>query len=284
MNTIHLLTQYALKELKDTYPENEIRQICRIIFMDIFHYTNIDIHIKKYEILDESFVAKFYDIITELKTGRPIQYIIGETEFAGLKFRLNKATLIPRPETGELVMWVQQYARPGSRILDIGTGSGCIAVSLASLLPDAQISALDISQEALDIARENATTNNTSVHFITGDILHHENLNDLQLYDIIVSNPPYIRNREKVGMDKRVLDFEPHRALFVPDNDPLIFYSKIAEFGKQHLKPGGLLFFEINEALGQETVGLLIQAGYTNTELKKDMYGRDRMCKGKNND
>lgn len=276
MNTISYLSQYAQEELKDTYTPDEIRHLCRLIYTDVLQFTNIDIHIKKHDTLEESFVKKFYEIITHLKLNEPLQYIIGETEFAGLKFKLNRDTLIPRPETTELVYWLTQHPLPVRPvILDIGTGSGCIAVSVASILPHAEVHAIDISAHALRQAEENARINNTKVHFAERDILQWKD-DSWEEYDVIVSNPPYVRESEKDQMDARVLDYEPARALFVPDNNPLIFYQAIAVFGMQRLKPGGLLFFEINEALGSEMRELLEQQGYTDIVLKKDFDDKER--------
>lgn len=276
MNTISYLSQYAREELKDTYTPEEIRHLCRLIYTDVLQYTNIDIHIKKHDTLDESFVKKFYDIVAHLKGNEPLQYIIGETEFAGLKFRLNPDTLIPRPETAELVNWLTRFPLPTRpTILDVGTGSGCIAVSAASLLPGAEVYAIDISGNALLQAEENARLNKVEVHFAERNILTWEDY-VWESYDVIVSNPPYVRECEKEQMQARVLDYEPARALFVPDNDPLIFYRAIAAFGMHHLKPGGLLFFEINEVLGTETAKLLEEQGYTDVVLKKDFYDKER--------
>lgn len=274
-HSLFTLTQYASRELKDTYETGEIPWLCRIIFQDVFHYTNIDIHIKKHENLDESFVNKFTKIITQLRTGKPIQYILGETVFCGLSFGLNPATLIPRPETEELVRWMQQTIHPSSRILDIGTGSGCIAITLAHLFPQAAVQGIDISPQAIQQAEANAIRHHTQVRFRVSDFFSYS-LNCKEQFDIIVSNPPYIREKEKKEMHKRVLDFEPHRALFVPDSDPLIFYREIAAFGQSHLIPSGSLFFEINEALGQEMTALLKAFHYTAIQLKKDNYGKDR--------
>lgn len=280
MNTIRQLSQYALEVLKDSYPAHEIQSICHIIYQDVFHFTNIDIHLRKNEILDESFVNKFYEIIALLKSGQPLQYIIGETEFAGLKFRVGPSTLIPRPETAELVAWAGKEIHAGQRILDIGTGSGCIAITLAFLHPGAQFTALDISEAALRTAAENAARNRVDIHFLKRNILQFENYT-WDNYDLIVSNPPYVMEKEKKSMESRVLDYEPHQALFVPDHDPLLFYRRIAEFGLQTLSPEGKLYFEINEALGQEMIGLLSAFNYRDIELRKDIYGKDRMLKAK---
>lgn len=279
-NTIHQLSQYALHELKDSYPEHEIRSLCRIIYMDVLHFTNIDIHLRKNEILAESFLNKFYEIVSLLKAGHPIQYIIGKTEFDGLTFRLDPSTLIPRPETAELVHWVASQLKNGQSVLDIGSGSGCIAVALAYRCPEARISAVDISPEAIRIARRNALQNQVDVDFMERDMLKFENYS-WEEYEVIVSNPPYIRESEKITMAEQVVEHEPHRALFVPDSDPLLFYRRIAEFGKKYLKNNGYLYFEINEALGQETVALLQNHAYRDIELKKDFFGKDRMIRTK---
>ena len=260
MNTIHHLSQYALQELKDSYSEHEIECICRIVYMDVLHYTNIDIHLRKNEILDESFINKFIGIVRLLKSGSPIQYILGETGFAGLRFKSTPSALIPRPETEELVR------------------CGCIGISLARLCQGAHVTGVDISPEAIELARENAILNGVKAEFLLRDILHPQTAS-WDTYDLIVSNPPYIRESEKGTMEAKVLDHEPHQALFVPDEDPLLFYRAIAEFGLTHLHPQGLLFFEINEAFGQETIALLTRYGYRNIELRKDFYGKERMVK-----
>lgn len=278
MNTIRQLSQYALQELKDSYSGYEIKSLCRIVYMDVFHFTNIDIHLRKNEILDESFINKFYRIIQLLKSGEPLQYILGETEFLGLRFQLTPSVLIPRPETEELVLWVKSSLAPGKKLLDIGTGSGCIAVSLSHFCPQAQVAALDLSAEALEIASRNARQHQAEVEFLQGDILCFEK-HEWGNYDILVSNPPYIRESEKQEMDDRVLNYEPHLALFVPDASPLLFYQKIAAFGQKYLTPGGELFLEINEAFGKETVSLLEKEGYKEIELRKDTFGKDRMIR-----
>lgn len=232
-----------------------------------------------------------------LKQEKPIQYIIGETEFYGLKFKVNPSVLIPRPETEELVAWIigchsehfdcaQHGLREASqiRILDIGTGSGCIAISLAKNLQNAKVYALDVSKKALEVAKENVRLNEVNVEFIQADILrdcHAELVSASQKFDIIVSNPPYVRELEKNMMKPNVLDNEPHLALFVKDADPLLFYRAIGEFAKTTLKKNGQLFFEINEYLGKETVTLLEQQNYKNIELRKDIFEKDRMVKAK---
>lgn len=276
--TIRQLSKYALQELKDSYSEYEIQWLCKIIYMDVLQFTNIDIHLRKNEILDESFINKFYKIIDLLKSGRPIQHILGETLFAGLKFKVTPSTLIPRPETEELVFWVKESLRAGKKLLDIGTGSGCIAISLGSLIPGMEITAADFSAEALKVAKLNAGIHRIKAKFLERDILNYEAYS-WNTYDLIVSNPPYIRESEKQEMATRVLNHEPSTALFVPDHDPLLFYRKIAEFGNKYLSSSGELFFEINETLGQEMINLLCHYNYRNIELRKDLYGKDRMIR-----
>lgn len=276
MNTISQLSKYASQELKDSYPGYEIAAICEIICMDIFHFTKIDIQLRKNEILEQSFVNKFSAVVRRLKQGEPIQYILGETEFCGLRFYLDSSTLIPRPETAELVRWVETGLIPGQSLLDIGTGSGCIAVTLARNHPDLKVTGLDISAPALRTAGRNAQRHRTTVAFRQADILKYENY-PWESYDVLVSNPPYIRESEKKDMAVQVAEHEPRQALFVPDNDPLLFYRRIAGFGQSHLHPDGRLYLEINEALGQETIQLLREHRYQEIELRQDFYGKDRM-------
>lgn len=221
-----------------------------------------------------------------LKQEKPIQYILGETEFFGLPFKVNKNVLIPRPETEELVAWVLKYSKNKEQltILDIGTGSGCIAVSLAKNLPKAKVYALDISTEAIKIAKYNAEQNNTSVEFIHANILkwNQTELLPAQLkFDVIVSNPPYIREKEKQLMKPNVLNNEPHLALFVQNENPLLFYEAITEFASKYLAQNGMLFFEINEYLGNDMIKLLKNNNFETIELKQDIFRKDRMIKGK---
>ncbi|MES2807627.1 MAG: peptide chain release factor N(5)-glutamine methyltransferase [Bacteroidota bacterium] len=229
-------------------------------------------------------------ILSQLITGRPLQYILGYTEFYGLKFMVNPATLIPRPETEELVEWVLssvgsgQLALGNLNILDIGTGSGCIAISLKKNLPRAIVSAIDISVYALKTAKENAVLNGVEINFIEADILNIKSdpdsyRDEISKSNIIISNPPYVTLEDKKRMHTNVTDFEPHTALFVPEDDPVIFYKAIADFALDNLNDKGLLFFEINESLGAETVALLEDKRFKNVELRQDMSGRDRMVK-----
>ena len=213
-----------------------------------------------------------------MSQGEPLQYVVGTAPFGNLTFEVTPSTLIPRPETLELVEWVaaDEQVRPALRLLDIGTGSGCIAISLAKLLPQATVSAWDISAEALAVARRNAERNGVAVDFKQVDVLH---VTEAETYDCIVSNPPYICEAEKAEMTDSVLLHEPHTALFVPNTDPLRFYRAIAQLALSNLSPGGTLYFEINRAYGAETCNLLRDLGFCDVELRKDFYGNDRMVK-----
>ncbi|MBY8962472.1 peptide chain release factor N(5)-glutamine methyltransferase [Flavobacterium sp. D11R37] len=224
-------------------------------------------------------VRQWDEVLQHLKEQKPIQYIFGKAWFYGLEFRVNENTLIPRPETEELVEWIisENKNRQDITILDIGTGSGCIAVSLAKNLPYAKVFALDVSEQALEVAKHNAKANGANVTFIKEDILSVEALS--QQFDIIVSNPPYVRHLEKAEIKDNVLQYEPHLALFVEDDDALLFYRTIAQLGKSSLKQGGMLYFEINQYLGNETVNMLAESHYKDVILKKDMFGNDRMVK-----
>jgi release factor glutamine methyltransferase len=219
-------------------------------------------------------------ITEELIHGKPVQYVIGETEFYGCRIKVNENVLIPRPETEELVDWIIKLV-PNKEltILDICTGSGCIPIALKKNLPKAEVAACDISHEALEMAMKNAVLNKTDVRFFYTNILN-PTVSSWSTFDLIISNPPYVRNSEKQLMHKNVLEFEPHLALFVEDDEALIFYRKITELAKSKLKQGGFLFFEINEAYGKEIAELLEENGFKDVEIRKDMFGKDRMAKG----
>ncbi|MEL0456826.1 peptide chain release factor N(5)-glutamine methyltransferase [Flavobacteriaceae bacterium SZ-1-7] len=227
--------------------------------------------------------ALILNSLAALKGEKPIQYILGETEFYGLIFKVNDGVLIPRPETEELVEWVLKKVEKTAEvhILDIGTGSGCIAVSLAKHLPKAKIHALDISKKALEVAKLNAKLNDVHVDFFEANILSHNAQTSLKSikYDIIVSNPPYIREQEKQFMKPNVMDNEPHLALFVNHENPLLFYEVISSFAVDNLKEGGALYFEINEYLGKDMIDLLRRKNFINIELKQDIFKKDRMIK-----
>ena len=230
---------------------------------------------------------KWFDNATvRLQNNEPIQHILGYTTFYGRKFKCDRRALIPRPETEELVDWIINDCStlnsqlPTLNIVDIGTGTGCIALSLAKELVNAKVTALDISEKALSLAKENAELLETkNVDFIKGDILNKTFNSQLSTFNFIVSNPPYVRECEKVDMEANVLNYDPHTALFVSNDDPLIFYRTIAEFALTHLAPDGALYFEINQYLSQETCDLLVALGYKNVELRKDINDNPRMIK-----
>ncbi|MCY1723440.1 peptide chain release factor N(5)-glutamine methyltransferase [Prolixibacteraceae bacterium Z1-6] len=273
--------QYIKTELGPHYPETEVDGFIRIIFGAVLSMNYTQIILEKDKVLSETDFNTIKGIVGALKTHQPIQYILGETEFYDLNIKVNPAVLIPRPETEELVSWIcNSGIKPGARILDIGTGSGCIAMALKNELKQVEVTGVDISEKALETAKENAIRNNLKVEFAAADILNWGNYN-WQKYDLIVSNPPYVRECEKKQMDANVLDYEPEGALFVADEDPLVFYKTIAEFALDKLYPGGWLFFEINEFLGDEMVDLLKSLGYIAIELKTDINGKKRMLAGR---
>ena len=279
-----------LKEIKNNFHEqldalfgkDEVESFFFILTEYLHNLKRIDLALNPNFEISEEEVRKWEAIISELKTEKPIQYIIGETWFYDSKFYVNEHTLIPRPETDELVDWIvskfpkTQNPKPIT-VLDIGTGTGCIPISIKKNIPQTEVFAIDVSEEALKVAKRNAIENKVEVHFILQNILDAEKLESK--FDVIVSNPPYVRNLEKQEIKKNVLEYEPHLALFVEDNDALLFYRKIAQLAKESLTENGQLFFEINQYLGKETVGLLEQLGFKNIELKKDIYGNDRMIK-----
>ena len=280
-----LLKQYKthfFNSLKNIQDEQEIESFFFILTEYLHNLKRVDVALNPNFELSDTEVEKWNAILSELQQEKPIQYITGEAWFYGLKFEVNENTLIPRPETEELVEWIieSQKSKVQSQkleILDIGTGTGCIPISLKVNLPQANVSAIDVSEKALEVAKRNAASNKVEINFIQTNILEAEDLN--QNFDIIVSNPPYVRNLEKQEIKKNVLEYEPHLALFVEDTDALLFYRKIAQLALKNLAPNGLLFFEINQYLGKETVELLENLGFKNIELKKDIYGNDRMVK-----
>lgn len=280
------------QELSSLYDEKEIESFFYIILEQFHNKKRIDLALNPEMEMDALQLLRWEIVLSELKKEKPIQYILGETEFYGLRFLVNENTLIPRPETEELVEWIIEstnYELPGTKlkVLDVGTGSGCIAISLAKNLQNSKVSAIDISEKALATANKNAEINGVEVNFIKVDILNVTDLSELpssifQLptpIDIIVSNPPYVRNLEKAEIKPNVLEFEPHLALFVDDHDALLFYRKIAQLALKNLSENGKLFFEINQYLGKETVELLENLGFKEVVLKKDIYGNNRMIK-----
>nr|WP_121272782.1 peptide chain release factor N(5)-glutamine methyltransferase [Pedobacter schmidteae] len=269
--------------LQDIYDEEEAHAIFLIALEAVLGYRRVDYLHKKTEVPDHLKLAKLQNMLKELKTGKPIQYVLGETIFYGLPFKVNPSVLIPRPETEELVAWILEScglaAATGSelRMIDIGTGSGCIAISLKKNLPTAtKVSALDISEAALSVSMANASINEVDINFIKADI---REFSTSQKFDVVISNPPYITLKEKQQMHDNVLSHEPHLALFVADEKPLEFYESIADFAWQTLSDMGLLFFEINEHLSKETIEMLKLKSFINIELKKDIQGKDRMIK-----
>ena len=262
-------------ELATCYDSREIEGITRIIFEDVLLWQPIDIVMRENEPLPEFFDNRLASIISRLKQHEPLQYILGKARFHGHSFAVTPATLIPRPETEQLVDMIVDE-NPGSdlQVLDIGTGSGCIAISLARALKFAQVTATDISRAALEVAQQNAAALKTRVKFLEQDILSCRAPSEV--WDIIVSNPPYITEQEKAAMERNVLDYEPASALFVPDDDPMLFYRPIASYASRGLKNGGRLYLEINRAMGNLVCDTLQRAGLSNIQVHNDFNGNVR--------
>lgn len=290
--TIKQYRAHFNKSIKHLYPTSEIDSFFFLILEEYIGFKRIDIVLKSDFYIDQESLNLMQIATKQLEQEIPIQYIIGKTEFFGLPFNINKEVLIPRPETEELVEQVikevsliKTYNTASNEatnekqitILDIGTGSGCIAISLKKQLPGSKISAIDVSDKALRVAKKNAALNKVNINFIHLDILKTNNLD--KLYDVIVSNPPYVRELEKKEMKNNVLNNEPHLALFVDNKNPLLFYNKIAELAKKFLTKNGQLHLEINQYLGKETIKLLAEKGFKNIQLKKDIFGNDRIIK-----
>ncbi|WP_308992118.1 peptide chain release factor N(5)-glutamine methyltransferase [Mariniflexile litorale] len=288
-NTFH-------EELDSLYGKEEVDSFFFMLIESYYHISRIKLAMEP-QMLFENYDAILI-ALELLKKQHPIQYILGETEFYGLPFKVNEHTLIPRPETEELVEWIihqhQVSENQSPIILDIGTGSGCIAIALAKQLPNAKVYALDVSTQALKMAKKNAELNAVDVEFIEADILKTEDQKPMTggiwnlefetlKFDIIVSNPPYVREQEKQQMKPNVLDNEPHLALFVKDDDPLLFYKAITRFALDKLSENGSLFFEINEYLGNDMIQLLVKHHFSHIELKQDLFRKDRMIKGVKN-
>ena len=278
---MHPIVNEIRDALRENYPDTEALALAKMLLVEVFGFSTLELYGGK----DKEISGKHRDVLDEmirrLKKNEPIQYIIGIETFGGLTFEVNQNVLIPRPETRELVEWIAEDCQleDPCKILDIGTGSGCIAISLAKLLGQAEVEAWDVSEGALQVARRNAERNQVDVLFRKMDVLG--DVPEGMLYDVIVSNPPYIAEKEKPQMEHNVLDWEPSIALFVPDEDPLLFYRRIAQLGGSMLKKGGSLYYEINQAYGQETMGMLASMGYQSIELRKDAWGNDRMVKAK---
>lgn len=269
---------YIRKELDGIYPKGEIESMISLIFEKLKGYSRTQLILANSEILEETDLEKLKQIVVRLKQFEPIQYILGSTEFYNLPFYCNPGVLIPRPETEELVHWiVQENKQPNMTILDIGTGTGCIAISLQKNIENSIVYACDISPVCIETAQKNASFNNTTVTVLNLDILSEQPEFSFPELDIIVSNPPYVRETEKAQMEPNVLNYEPELALFVADTKPLLFYDKIADFAKVKLKNNGKLYFEINEAFGPECAEMLNAKGFSEIILKKDINGKDRM-------
>lgn len=274
---------YIRDSLKDLYPPGETQAFLHLIMEQVCGLQPYQLLLGKGKDLSDTEKSKIKEIVEGLRLHKPIQYLIGTADFYGMAFKVTPSVLIPRPETAELAgRIIRDYEGQSPRILDIGTGSGCIAIALAKHLPDSRVTAIDISPEALRVAGENARLHQTSVSFIQQDILRLDtgkSLREDARWDCIVSNPPYIMNREQADMEANVLENEPHLALFVPDDDPLLFYRAIARLGLERLAPDGRLYFEINAQKGLETVAMLRKEDYKDIELIADMYGKDRMIR-----
>lgn len=238
-------------------------------------YDRMGVSLNSQKELDKDTLDRYKEAIARLSDGEPIQYVIGKAYFCDMWLKVDRHTLIPRPETEELVRYIAGQTDTSARILDIGTGSGCIAIGLASLLKDSSVTALDVSESALNVARSNAADHNLQIEWLSLDIF---SAVPPGKFDIVVSNPPYVTRSESDRMRPNVLDHEPHLALFVPDSDPLVYYRRIAEVAKELLVPGGMLYFEINEYLGNEVVSLLGESGYNRVRLQKDFLGKDRFA------
>ena len=278
---MHPIYTYIKQVLHPYYQETEAGALAKWILTEVFHFSTFDLYAGKDMNFSENDRDRLEDILNRLRDYEPLQYVLVKAEFGGLSFEVTPDVLIPRPETLELVEWITADCQgtEGVRMLDIGTGSGCIPVTLYKRLEAyrPQVASWDISEKALEVAGRNAVANGAVVTFCCQDVLS-ESLPETEV-DVLVSNPPYIAEKEKASMERNVLDWEPGLALFVPDDDPLLFYRRIAEAGLRILSPKGRLYYEINRAYGKETVELLERLGYTEVELRKDLSGNDRMVK-----
>jgi release factor glutamine methyltransferase len=270
------ITAYIRQSLQESYPQEEIKALSMLICCDMLGLDALDIYMGKDIILSECKQRELENIIFRLQKNEPIQYIRGFAEFSGRNFKVASGVLIPRPETAELVELIVKENPNARHLLDIGTGSGCIAISLDKKLPDVDVEAWDISEEALAIARKNNEELDAQVTFCRQDVFSADGMQSGS-YDIIVSNPPYVTETEKREMEANVLDWEPELALFVPDEDPLRFYRRIAELGRELLRPDGKLYFEINQAYGQDMIRMIEMNQYRDVRVIKDIFGKDRI-------
>ena len=273
---------YEIRDaLRGYYPDSEALSLAKMLLVEAFGFSTLELYGGKDKEISGNRLRDLHEMLSRLQKNEPIQYILGKETFCGLTFEVDENVLIPRPETRELVEWIvaDYESVPACRILDVGTGSGCISISLAKFIPGASVESWDISEGALEVARRNCMLNEVEVLLRQQDVLSAQP--EPACFDVIVSNPPYITENEKADMEANVLDWEPATALFVPDTDPLLFYRKIAELGTVMLKEGGSLYFEINRAYGNETVQMLEALGYKQIELRKDDWGNDRMIKAR---
>ena len=277
------IRNYIEDSLKGLFSAEEIRSLTKMILERCCSIPQQRLLFDKDIQISDTQKQDIEAIVTRLKNQEPIQYILGTAWFYDLDFNVTPDVLIPRPETEELVERIlERHRQQDIRILDVGTGSGCIAVTLAAHLPEARVVAADVSPGALATAARNAAKNKVTVHFVETDILARKALEDIPgVFDVIVSNPPYVKLSEKESMEANVLNYEPHLALFVTDSDPLLFYRSIARFGNEKLRKGGSLYFEINAQYGNEVAGLLEEEGYTDIEIIKDIPGKDRIIQAK---
>ena len=282
-NLVRDCRRYYAGELEKIYGSDEANALIMILLEHYFDINRVKIALEPELRLSESELLTLHFAVKELLKNKPIQYIIGVTDFCGLQFHVDENVLIPRPETEEIVQKIAHSAETmctsSVHILDIGTGSGCIAISLAKLIKNSDVTAIDISEKALEVAKKNAEVNDVNVNFVHADILNPEEGLSNQKFDIIVSNPPYVCESEKKDMRANVLDYEPATALFVSDDDPLLFYRKILEFSQKNLRKDGEIWFEINEKLGLETKKLCIDENFINVEIISDYRGKDRIVK-----
>lgn len=290
-NKISDIVRFFRDELKDIYNNEELETFIAYCFDDFVNIKRHEIALRGADTISESELLKFNFAVKDLKKNKPIQYILGKADFYGFKFKVNEHVLIPRPETEELVQLIisdfnlnkgSPLGAGGKTILDIGTGSGCIPIVLKKKIPSANVYSIDISEKAIEIAKQNANLNDVEVDFIQHDVLSKQEyvLTASIKFDIIVSNPPYVRESEKEYMHKNVLEHEPHLALFVKDEDPLLFYKAIADVALKQLKPGGKIYFEINEALGSETKKMMEEKGFKNVVIVNDINNKNRILRG----
>lgn len=281
-NRVRDIEKYYVDSLAGIYPEGEIKMFVRMLFEDIMGWSHAELLINRDTTVNQSDLLRFYWAAEDLKRYRPIQHIVGYVDFCGCRIGVDKTTLIPRPETEEIVMSVfdKLSERPPRRVLDLCTGSGCIAIAVAKHWREAEVTAVDVSSEALAKARQNADSNNVEVRFVKKDLLEEREYRDFELYDLIISNPPYVKESERREMSRNVLDWEPERALFVSDSDPLLFYRAIAKIAETHLSADGLMVLEINEKLGEAMARLLTERGF-NATIYNDFRGRRRSVMAK---